>query len=666
MNVEIILEFDKIRAKWADLALTGAAKEKIAASVCFMEESRLRKNLKDTTEAKELIEKLGTPPLASIDEAKEITELAVKESCLVPYQLERIEKALVVVERLKSYLERGKQYENSLAYYEANLDPMEELREEIVRQIRGGQVDDYASRLLQQLRRDISNLEEKMKQKAEQIMRSNKECMADHFSTVRNGRVCIPVKKEYKWKIPGSAVDKSSTGNTLFVEPVSVSNLYEEMQMLKIEEENEVHRILYTLTAMVAEGADVMKENIRMIEKLDFFFSKGKLSVDMDGMEPAINVDRKILLKSARHPLMEKDSCVPLDFEIGKGIRGVIITGPNTGGKTVSIKTAALSCLMAQHGLHVACEEANICMNSLYLCDIGDGQNITENLSTFSAHIKNALEIVREADSESLVVMDELGSGTDPTEGMGIAISILEQLRKSGCLFLVTTHYPEVKEYADRTEGVMNARMEFDRETLKPTYRMVMGEAGESCAFFIARKLGMPPEMLRTAVHAAYGKEAAGAELGWREGGGYQVVVAAEENLTEGNTDRKSPGKASKIRKSKERKKGEDLSGKYRVGDSVMVFPDKKIGIVCAPVNEKGVLRVQLPDKKIWINYKRVKLHVAAKELYPEDYDFSIIFDTVENRKARHDMERKYTKQVMEYGKEDADSIQRADKYWRN
>ena len=464
--------------------------------------------------------------------------------------------------------------------------------------------------------------------------------MADHFFTLRNGRVCIPVKKEYKWKILGSTVDKSSTGNTLFVEPVSISNMYEEVQLLKIEEENEVHRILYTLTAMAAEGAPVMQENMRMIEKLDFIFSKGKLSMDMEGVEPKINTQRKIRLCRARHPLMEKDICVPLDFEMGEGIRGVVITGPNTGGKTVSIKTAALCCLMAQYGLHVPCKEADICMNSLYLCDIGDGQNITENLSTFSAHIKNALEIIREVDAESLVVMDELGSGTDPAEGMGIAVAILEQLRKSGCLFLATTHYPEVKEYADRAEGVLNARMEFDRETLKPTYRMIMGEAGESCAFFIARKLGMPPEMLKTAMQAAYGKGDSNKACGKAE---------PEPFLLTGEADGQPLRKASKIKKHKEVKKSEDLSEKYRIGDSVLIYPEKKIGIVCVPVNEKGVLRVQLPNKKIWINHKRVKLHVAAKELYPEDYDFSIVFDTVENRKARHDMERKYTERIVEY-----------------
>lgn len=185
---------------------------------------------------------------------------------------------------------------------------------------------------------------------------------------------------------------------------------------------------------------------------------------------------------------MEKDSCVPLNFELGDGVQGVIITGPNTGGKTVAIKTVGMNCFMAQCGLHVSCEEAEICMNNQILCDIGDGQNISENLSTFSAHITNVLDILKKANRESLVIMDELGSGTDPTEGMGIAIAILEELRKAGALYLVTTHYPEVKNYAERTEGIINARMAFDRESLRPLYRLEIGKAGESCALYIAKK----------------------------------------------------------------------------------------------------------------------------------------------------------------------------------
>ena len=577
------------------------------------------------------MEKLGMPPLQNVSEIKEIMESAKKGECHTPYQLERVEKVLVVIRRLKDYLGRGKMYDNPISYYEENIEAAEDIREEICRQIRGGEVDDYASKELAQIRSQIMKCEEQMKQKAEQIMRANKECMADNFSTFRNGRLCVPVKKECKFKIAGSVIDKSATGNTLFMEPTGVAKYYEELQNLRIQEENEVYRILYTLTAMVAETAELMNENISVMEKLDFILSKGKLSMDMDAVEPSINTQRRIILKEARHPLMDKAQNVPLQFKIGEDARGIVITGPNTGGKTVAIKTVMLECMMAQCGLHVTCKEADICMNSAYLCDIGDGQNIAENLSTFSAHIKNVLEVLAEVGSDSFVIMDELGSGTDPAEGMGIAIAILEELRKSGALFLVTTHYPEVKEYANKTQYIINARMTFDKETLRPTYQMVIGEAGESCAFYIADRLGMPNEMLKTAIKAAYGEDAVGL---------YQFQNA--------NTDirKKNRGKITKIKKTS---RNTVLSTKYRIGDSVMIYPDKKNGIVCESINDKGVLRLQLRDKKIYINHKRVKLHVAAEELYPEDYDFSIIFESVKNRKIKHDMDRKYTEEVIEY-----------------
>lgn len=379
-----------------------------------------------------------------------------------------------------------------------------------------------------------------------------------------------------------------------------------------------------------------------MIEKLDFIFSKAKLSAQMGASAPKINTERRIRLKNARHPLMAKEKCVPLQLEVGKETSGIVITGPNTGGKTVAMKTAALNCYLAQCGLHVTCEEADICMNSSFLCDIGDGQNLTENLSTFSAHIKNVLEIVDNVTPDSLVVMDELGSGTDPMEGMGIAVSILEELRKSGCLFLVTTHYPEVKEYAERTERIRNARMEFDKQTLRPTYRMVIGEAGESCAFYIAQRLGMPERMLEMARQAAYGagrcRTADVLQMG-------RIDMGCLEKEQRKNCPQAK--NALKIKRAKAKAGFSRLSEKFHRGDSVMVLPDKKIGIVCTPVNEKGVLQVQLQHKKIWINHKRVRLQVAAAEMYPEDYDFSIIFDTAENRKIRHDMTRKYTEKII-------------------
>ena len=641
MNTEQQIEFNKIKEIWAELAVTGSAKEEIENVSIFLDELELNKKLRDTTNSRKMIENLGNPPLQDVTEIREILMEAGKGACLTPYQLERVEKVLVVVERLKDYLARGKQYENPLAYYDENLDELKELREEICRQIRYEAVDDHASNVLYDVRTRIARAEEAVKQKAEQVIRNNKDCMADTFYTLRNGRVCVPVKKEYRFRIPGSVIDKSATGNTVFVEPAALAKYYEELQLLCVEEENEVYRILYTLSALVSDACPVMEENMSMIEKLDFIFSKGKLSIDLDCIEPQINLDRRIVLKEARHPLMDRKINVPLNFELGTGmgsnkdmnaekkvIRGIVITGPNTGGKTVSIKTVMLNSYMAQCGLHVPCREADICMNSDYLSDIGDGQNLSENLSTFSAHIKNVLEILQKVNKESLVIMDELGSGTDPAEGMGIATAILEELRKSGANFLVTTHYPEIKEYATKQEGIINARMTFDRETLMPTYKMVIGEAGESCAFYIADRLGMPERMLKVAVEAAYGKEAL-KTYSFRS----NQDVAKSENR--------------KIKKDKKPVNAPKLTAQFKIGDSVMVYPDKKIGIVCEPKNDKGVLRVQIAGRKIWINHKRFKLHVKAEELYPEDYDFSIIFDSVENRKIRHDMDRKYTEEII-------------------
>ena len=320
---------------------------------------------------------------------------------------------------------------------------------------------------------------------------------------------------------------------------------------------------------------------------------------------------------------MAPSECVPLQFEIGKSFDGVVITGPNTGGKTVTIKTVALNCMMAQCGLHVACKKAEICMNSNFLCDIGDGQNISENLSTFSAHIVNVLEILKKVNRDSLVVMDELGSGTDPTEGMGIAIAILEELQKSGGLFLVTTHYPEVKQYADKKARIENAKMTFDKESLKPLYQLVIGEAGESCAFYIAGKMGMPEEMLKTAMKAAYKKE--------------EISENLKQVVSKNHLEKR---RVSGIQKRKRRNEAAQKALEFQLGDSVLVYPDKKIGIICKTANEKGVLRVQMADKKIWVNRKRMKLYVAAEKLYPDDYDFSIIFDSVKNRKLRHQMDR--------------------------
>lgn len=616
-----ILEYPTILQQLADFALTDFGQKTAMTLRPVMSETEIIAAQRETTEARLILDAVGLPPLVSLENVDELLTIAEKGGCLAAEQLDYLAVTLTAVYRMREFLNRCKYLEISLPYYDQELDDLELIRLEIKDKIRGNQVDDYASKLLLSLRRDIDRLTNKMRAKAEEILRGHKDYFSDSFVTMRNGRVCLPVKKDYKFSVPGTIIDRSATGATLFVEPVSVQKFYEELQKLQLDEENEVRRILYELTGYIADEAEVFRHNTRVLEKLDFIFAKGKLSAAMKAREPRIVMERRISITQGRHPLMDPAICVPLDCSIGDPHHGIVITGPNTGGKTVAIKTVGLHCAMAQSGLHIPCADAVIGMNSQILCDIGDGQNITENLSTFSSHILRVIDILKHCNPNSLVIMDELGSGTDPTEGMGIAISILEELRKSGCLFLVTTHYPEVKTYAEKTEGILNARMAFDRESLRPLYKLELGKSGESCALYIAARLGMPASMLKTASIAAYGEDTVSS-------------LAIETSI------KKQSGPS--IKKNKKPASQQKAARAFQLGDSVMIFPDKKIGIVCKVADDKGVLQVQIAGRKIHINHKRVKLHVPASQLYPEDYDFSIIFDTVANRKARHQMERTF------------------------
>lgn len=473
-NAEKILEFDKIKEMWANCAVMEVTKKKILDTIPYLDESELCYNQKQTTESRNMIEKCGIPPMPSFSGVEDIMNLAKKECCLSAEELEKIGYALVAVRRLKDYLNKCKVYEYSLAYYGEDLEACDEIKCMINQQIHNGKIDDRASERLFSIRREIDTLNEKMRQRAEQIIHNNKKYMSDSFSTFRNGHICIPVKKEYHNKIVGTVMDKSATGATFFIEPKVAGKYFDEIQSLKIDEENEELCIRYTLTSMLLDSAEAIIKNITITEKLDFAFSKGKLSLEYNGIEPNINTDRIICLEDARHPLLDKEKCVPLNLKMGNGINGIIITGPNTGGKTVAIKTVALCCMMSQCGLHIPCKSANVCMNSNYLCDIGDGQNLSENLSTFSAHLKNILSILSSINEESLVILDELDSGTDPTEGMGIAIAVIMELKKSNALFLTTTHYPQVKQLANNEETIINALVNLIQKTNRYLYKVFL------------------------------------------------------------------------------------------------------------------------------------------------------------------------------------------------
>jgi len=628
MNHFNTLEFDIILSQLSDCAVSLATKERcesIRPATSIEEALRLTSQ---TSEAKIIMEQAGSPPIAIMTELEKIIALLGVDAMLTPENISNVATFLMSCKRMKTYLKKAESTGVDIAFYGNSMVDLSSLEEEINRCLQNGQVDDRASPKLHDLRRGIERKAEQIKAKVESILKANKQYCTDGFASIRNGRYTIPVQKKYKNKIPGIIVEISNTGGTCFIEPNAISKLQDELALLKIEEDNEVRIILYTLTALIDENLISIKMNMEAMEVLDFVFAKAKLSISMQATQIRLTEEREIRLLSARHPLLDKkeQNSVPLDFALGIGTKGIVITGPNTGGKTVAIKTVGLFSLMAQSGLHIPADErSSICIFDSVYCDIGDGQSISQNLSTFSSHMTNIIDVLGRATASSLILFDELGSGTDPAEGMGIATAILEELLAKGCLFTVTTHYPEIKDFAAQTQGIINARMAFDRESLLPLYRLEIGEAGESCALHIAERLGMPTHLLKRAKEITYS--------------GRNITKAP--NIKENTIISVTP---LEVKDEPKKEAPIPRSQSFNIGDSVIVYPQKIVGIVYMQANEKGEIGVQIKGKKQLIKHKRIKLRVAASELYPEDYDFSIIFDTVENRKARHLMGRKYVR----------------------
>ena len=632
------LEFDKIREMLSEHALSDKVKGDLLKLEPYMDEAKVISELNKTTQAKKIIETMGSPPLASVSNLMKVISLIEKDAMLMPENLICVSQFISACKRMKSYLKNAEGTSQDIAGYGASIDELSYLDGEISGSIRNNEVYDKASNTLYDLRRKILKTGDEIKAKIDSILRSNTNYLSENFVSYRNGHYALPVKKQHKSRIAGTVIDISNSNGTYFIEPQAVERLQQKLAILEIEEDNEVRKILYELTALVEDHLMQIKINIEAMELLDFVFAKAKLSLEMDANPARISSEKEIFIKQGRHPLIEKDVAVPLDFEIGGDTLGIIITGPNTGGKTVAIKTVGLMSVMTQCGLHVPAKEAAFCLHNIVLCDIGDGQSITENLSTFSSHMTNIIDILRVADGDSLVLLDELGSGTDPTEGMGLATSILEELADKECLLVATTHYPQIKDLARRTQGFSNARMTFDRENLMPLYKLEIGEAGESCALYIAQRLGLPKKMLQRAHEAAYG--------------GDNIVTQAADidfDAMEENTDLQADSHVKKyyVNRKKDEDRGvKEVIGKFTVGDCVMVLPGKETGVVFKPADSRGEVGVQIKKVKSFYNHKRVKLVVAAEELYPEDYDMSIIFDSVENRKARKIMGKRHDPNV--------------------
>ena len=498
-----VLEFNKVKEKLKTYAITESGKRLVDGLTPYSSIYEVRKKLEESNEALDLLIRKGAPPFEGLFDTREALERAGKGGILTPGQLLRIGGMLRCSRRFKEYIERKEEeisykHLEDLAYI---LTPIKKLENEIEKAIVSEEeISDKASQTLYGIRRSLKEKNSSVREKINSIVRANSKYLQDSLYTMRGDRYVIPVKAEYKGAVPGLVHDQSSSGATLFIEPMSLVNLNNEIKELMLKEKAEIERILSELSALVYENIEEVNNNYKILTELDFIFAKGKYASRLNAILPTIREDRSFDIIGGKHPLIDPKIVVPSDIYLGEEFTTLMITGPNTGGKTVTLKTVGLLHLMALSGLLIPARDGSaVGFFKEIFADIGDEQSIEQSLSTFSSHMTNIISILEEADCDSLVLFDELGSGTDPTEGAALAVAVIETLKNRGSRLMATTHYSELKGYALRTVGVENSSVEFDVETLKPTYRLLIGIPGKSNAFEISKRLGLGEDVISKA-----------------------------------------------------------------------------------------------------------------------------------------------------------------------
>ncbi len=679
------LEYESIKQELLGYAVSYAGRKRIEELAPMVEKRTIERAIAETAEAVALYRKGASVPLPSLEGIEQVVSLLGTGYLFTEQDLTAVQMFLHSCGQLKKYMAAKGELAWRIGIYATDLQDLPALQQEILRCIRHGVIMDDASRELEKIRKKISIVKERIQKRIQAVMARHASILQENIVSVRGGRYVIPVKKDYYKQVNGRMLDQSTSGQTAFIEPQEVAALQSELELLQGEEAREEAKILGYLAGLVEREAADLIRNIEITGLYDFIFAKAKYAAAIGGTEVQLSETGETVIRGAKHPKLLQ-TMVPLDMAIGTDYRTLIITGPNTGGKTVVLKTFGLLTLMVQSGLLVPVSpDSRFAVYQGIRAVIGDGQNLEQSLSTFSAQIGALVQILKESGPATLVLIDELAAGTDPGEGIALSIAILEEFARKGSTVMVTTHFNELKTFASRAEGFENARMEFNTETLRPLYRLTIGQSGRSYAIEIARKLGMSGGIIERSQHIVSRQQSTDGSgsggLRWDE-----IVPAKPSAAARDARDKAAsvpgssraagePGKGSGAKGQLKPQRAAGLNGggtetvtgagkpadaeaatgeaalppsrKFEVGDAVLVTSIGKIGIVVEPPDLRGMALVQVQKQKIKVNHKRLKPYLKSESLYPEDYDLDIVFDSKENRKKRKLMSKRHVEGLM-------------------
>jgi DNA mismatch repair protein MutS2 len=602
-------QFMAIKEKVKSYAISSYGKELIDRLQPSPKFSVVEKRLQETSEAKAILMANLHVPFMGLTNIEHLTKQVAKGFILEPAELMTYADFLRSNRLIQRFMEKNQLLAPLLAKYSDSLQLFPEVEDEIYRVIRNNQVASDASRELRKIRRTIAECEKELESKLQSFLRNaqNKPKLQEAIIVKKNDRLTVPIKASYKKQITGTVIEQSAKGTTVFVEPAAAAKWNDKLAELKLAESTEIYQLLSTLTGMIAEQMPSIEANLEIIAQYDMIFAKAKYSREINGIEPEINQEGIIDFVNVKHTLLG-ESAVPLNLTLGREYRGLTITGPNAGGKTVVLKTVALITLQTMIGVQVIADPGtNVAIFEQIFVDIGDQQSLENALSTFSGHMQNISTILAQTKRNSLILLDEIGSGTEPNEGAALAIAIMEAFYQKGSLLITTTHYGEIKRFSQDHADFITAAMAFDAERLTPKYQLMMGETGASNAFWIAEKMKLAPEVVKTA----------------------QKYLTTRAYTTE-----------KIIQKQRHVKSEKTVTAAFAKGDRVF-WTEKKQSVLVYEILEMTDKVVIYHEKQlVTVPQRQLKLETSAKDLYPLDYDLNSLFESFKERKRRKDLAR--------------------------